>query len=212
MKLLTLGDSFTYGEELNDKDLAWPNLIALQLGYNLTNLAEPGSGNTRMVRNLLEHVKDYDIVIIAWSHFARMEFADDCGIYDTWPGHTGIFFKDKLSYRTRLLEYISKHHNDSYLYRQYLINIILVQHYLKANNKKFIMLDAFGNTYTVERNSNQDLVDQIDKELFLGWPNESMMDWTYNTTKGPNGHFLEDGHKRVADKIYEHIRHLGWVS
>jgi hypothetical protein len=212
MKLLTVGDSFTYGEELNDRNLAWPNLIASQIKYNLTNLAEPGSGNTRIVRNLIEHIENYDMVIVAWSHFARMEFADDYGIYDTWPGHTGILFKDSLSYRTKLLEYIGRHHNDSYLYRQYLINVILVQNYLKANNKKFIMLDAFGNNRTVGRNLNRDLTDQIDKELFLGWPNKSMMEWTHGVANGPNGHFLEDGHKIVADKIYEYIRHLGWVS
>jgi hypothetical protein len=38
-----------------------------------------------------------------------------------------------------------------------------------------------------------------------------MMDWTYNTPKGPGGHFLEEGHAIVADKIYEHIRSLGWI-
>jgi lysophospholipase L1-like esterase len=212
MRLLTLGDSFTFGEELNNRNLAWPNLIASKLKYDLTNLAQPGSGNTLIVRNIIENIEHYDIVVIAWSHFARIEFADDQGIYDTWPGHAGIFFKDNLSFRTDLLKYISKYYNDSYLYRQYLINIILVQNYLKANNKKFIMLDAFGNTDKLNRRLNQDLIVQIDKELFLGWPDESMMDWTYGCALGPYGHFLEDGHKRVADKIYEHIRHLGWVS
>jgi hypothetical protein len=39
-----------------------------------------------------------------------------------------------------------------------------------------------------------------------------MMEWTYETPQGPGGHFLEQGHVIVADKINEYIRHLGWVS
>jgi hypothetical protein len=211
MKLLTLGDSFTYGEELNDLNCSWPILVAERQGYELSNLSKPGSGNTRIVRTLLEHVNSYNIIIIAWSHFARIEFADDHSVYDTWPGHTGFGFNN-ISYRKTLIRYISKYYNDSYLYRQYLINVILAQNYLKQHNKQYIMLDAFGNTQNLERNKNQDLIDQIDKKLFLGWPNESMMEWTYGTAQGPRGHFLEDGHKIVAEKINEHIRHLGWVS
>jgi hypothetical protein len=38
------------------------------------------------------------------------------------------------------------------------------------------------------------------------------MEWTYGTPRGPRGHFLEQGHEIVADKIYEYIRHLGWIS
>jgi hypothetical protein len=38
-----------------------------------------------------------------------------------------------------------------------------------------------------------------------------MMEWTYGSPQGPMGHFLEEGHAIVADKIYEHIRHLGWL-
>jgi hypothetical protein len=76
------------------------------------------------------------------------------------------------------------------------------------------MLDAFGNNKVRNKfkGKNQDLLDQIDTRRYLGWPNESMMEWTFRTPQGPRGHFLEDGHRIVADKIYEYIRHLGWIS
>jgi hypothetical protein len=212
MRLLTLGDSFTYGQELVDRSHAWPNLVAAQNGYKLTNLGIPGSGNTNMVRNCIERIDQYDIVIVAWSHFARIEFSDEKGTYDTWPGHRGIVFTDDVEFRKDLNTYITKHYNDSYLYRQYLINIILIQNYLKSKNKQYVMLDAFGNTQISERNKNEDLISQIDAKFYLGWPYQSMMEWTYGCMQGPNGHFLEDGHKKVAEKINEHIRHLGWVS
>jgi len=93
-----------------------------------------------------------------------------------------------------------------------LLNIILVQHFLKANNKTYLMLDSFGNHQANNRtaSTNQDLLDQIDKTFYIGWSNESMMEWTYGCDMGPAGHFLDQGHKIVADKIYNHMKDLAW--
>ena len=209
MKLLAVGDSFTYGEELSDLNNAWPYLLGNKLGHTADNLAKPGSGNTRMVRHAVEQINNYDLIIIAWSHFARTELADENGFYDLWPGCSALPHKEFSSWRSDVINYYSKHHNDQYLYNQYLINIVLTQQYLKFNNKKYIMLNAFGNN---NYRKNNTVVDQIDSTYYIGWPNETMMEWTYGTPQGPGGHFLEQGHQRVADKIYEHIRYLGWVS
>ena len=209
MKLLAVGDSFTYGEELSDLNNAWPYLLGNKLGYTVNNLAKPGSGNTRMLRHAVEQINNYDLIIIAWSHFARTELADENGFYDLWPGCSARPYKEFSSWRSEVINYYSKHHNDQYLYNQYLINIILIQQYLKFNNKKYIMLDTFGNN---SYRKNNTVVDQIDSTHYLGWPDESMMEWTYSTPKGNGGHFLEQGHEIVADKIYEHIRNFGWIS
>jgi lysophospholipase L1-like esterase len=209
MKLLAVGDSFTYGEELSDLTNAWPYLLGNKLGYTVDNLAKPGSGNTRMARHAVEQINNYDLIIIAWSHFARTELADENGFYDIWPGCSVLPHKEFSSWRSEVINYYSKHHNDQYLYNQYLINIILIQQYLKFNNKKYIMLDTFGNN---NYRKNNTVVDQIDSTYYVGWPTTTMMEWTYKTPQGPNGHFLEQGHEIVANKIYEHIRHLGWIS
>jgi lysophospholipase L1-like esterase len=209
MKLLTVGDSFTYGEELSDLTNAWPYLLGNKLGYTVDNLAKPGSGNTRMMRHTVEQIDNYDLIVIAWSHFARTELADENGFYDLWPGCSTLPHKEFSSWRSDMIKYYSKHHNDQYLYNQYLINIVLIQQYLKFNNKKYIMLDTFGNN---SYRKNNTVVDQIDSTYYVGWPTTTMMEWTYGTPQGPNGHFLEQGHELVADKIYEHIRHLGWIS
>ena len=214
MKLLTVGDSFTYGEELSDLNNAWPFLLGNKLGYAVDNFAKPGSGNTRMIRHAVEQINNYDLIVIAWSHFARTELADENGFYDLWPGCNALPHKESSPWRSDVINYYSKHHNDQYLYRQYLINLVLLQNFLNANNKKYIMLDAFGNHQDPRRRStdNNDLIKRIDKDSFLGWPDQSMMEWTNRAPQGPNGHFLEQGHEQVANKIYEHIRHLGWVS
>jgi hypothetical protein len=209
MKLLAVGDSFTYGEELSDLNNAWPYLLGNKLDYTVNNLAKPGCGNTRMIRHAVEQINNYDLIIIAWSHFARTELADEHGFYDLWPGCSVLPYKDSSPWRSEVINYYSKHYNDQYLYNQYLINIILIQQYLKLNNKKYIMLDAFGNN---NYRKNDIVANQIDSTFYVGWPTTTMMEWTYGTSQGPGGHFLEDGHNVVADKIYEHIRHLGWIS
>ena len=209
MKLLTVGDSFTYGEELSDLNTAWPYLLGNKLGCTVDNLAKPGSGNTRMIRHAVEQINNYDLIIIAWSHFARTELADENGFYDLWPGCSVLPHKEFSPWRSDVINYYSKHHNDQYLYNQYLINIVLIQQCLKFNNKKYIMLDTFGNN---NYRKNNTVVDQIDPTYYIGWPTTTMMEWTYGTPQGPNGHFLEQGHEIVANKIYEYIRHLGWIS
>jgi hypothetical protein len=218
MKLLTVGDSFTYGEELSDINNAWPYLLGKQLGYEVTNLGKPGAGNNKILRNTLENADEHDLVIVSWSHFARIEFADEHGIYDIWPGNAGNLFQGNLAYRKDIINYINRHHDDLYLYSQYLINIILLQNYLQQYNKKYIMLDAFNECYDPTLSNEKlrilakDLVGRVDPKYYLGWPTETMMEWTFGVPMGSYGHFLEQGHEVVANKIYEYIRHLGWIS
>lgn len=210
MRLLTVGDSFTYGEELPDvidnitpSKLAWPQLLANRLGWEVTNLAKPASGNTRMIRTVVNEINNHDVFVIAWSHWARIEFADDKGTYDIWPGCSPLPYRQHTPHREVAIDYITKHHSDQYLINQYLLNIKLLETFLKAHDKRYVMLSAFGVPIeTTETFTN-----------YLGWPNENMQTWTWNAdcAKGPRGHFLEQGHEIVADKIYEYIRHLSWL-
>jgi hypothetical protein len=221
VRVLTVGDSFTYGDELTDVTQAWPYVLQTKLSCELTNLGKSGVGNTSMVRTVIEHAADYDLIIVAWSHFARIEFADEHGIFDTWPGHHGVTFTKDLAYRIELLKYITLHYSDEYLYKQYLTNIVLLQSYAQQSDKKLLMLDAYGNNVMMRFSTDfRNISNQVEPTQFMGWQGTTidncfgltMMEWTHGTPNGPGGHFLEEGHAIVADKIYEHIRNLGWVS
>lgn len=212
MKILTLGDSFTYGEELQDTNTAWPYLLAQRLHGTVSNLGRPAQGNTRMARECVLSGNEYDLVIIAWSHFARIEFSDEKGTYDIWPGsNTNMFTHPDVTFRQELVSYITRHYSDEYLYNQYLLNILSCQRYLEQYQVRYVFLDAFDNNEH-RHLGNHRLQQQINPNYYLGWPNETMMEWTYGCSQGPRGHFLDQGHIKVADKIYEHIRHLSWVS
>ena len=48
MKIVSFGDSFVWGSELEDNptgNRAWPGLIAAELGTEYATFAEPGCGN-----------------------------------------------------------------------------------------------------------------------------------------------------------------------
>lgn len=217
MKILAVGDSFTYGEELSDRDTAWPTILASKLNGSAVNKGLPGASNDCIVRNCLEHLVSYevDLVVIGWSNPGRSEFHDECGSFDVWPGYAGHLWIDRTSpWRQDLVNYISKHHSSEAYYEKFLNQVLLMQGFLKSRNQKFIMMNILENEHykKIKPARLTHHQNQIDKDTFIGFGVSGMMEWTYGCKQGPRGHFLEDGHQIVADKIYEHIRHLGWVS
>jgi hypothetical protein len=218
MNLLTLGDSFTYGEELEDKNSAWPNLLAVQLKYDLINLGLPSNSNSAILRQLLNHFASNepipDLVIIGWTSPGRTEHSDAAGNYNLWPGYGGAWFLGSAPWRKELLDYINQYHNDEYLFEQFIHQIIYVQNLLQNRGVKYLMLTTVGNEYYKNLYSDKFKYyeSQMDLTHFIGWPNEGMAEWTHGFERGPCGHFLEQGHEIVTNKIYEHIRNLGWLS
>ena len=122
--ILAVGDSFTYGEELENRDNAYPYYLAKGLKAEVVNFAVPGGGNRQMLRKVIDYVlsgEPLDLVVIGWTSPGRMEFADANGMFDIWPGYSGNLFKrDGQDWRMELLDYINKHHDPEYLYKHYL--------------------------------------------------------------------------------------------
>jgi lysophospholipase L1-like esterase len=73
--LLTTGDSFTYGTELEDNSKAWPYMLAGYLQCDVVNLAEPGASNDFILRSTVEGIKKHKptLVIVAWTTPDRFE-------------------------------------------------------------------------------------------------------------------------------------------
>jgi hypothetical protein len=211
MKLVAVGDSFTYGEELSDRSNCFANLVAKQLGYNCVNHGIPGGSNWRAVRYLMnENLSDCGLVIVGWSHYDRFEVADEAGIFCNWPGGNRTKFVQEAKWRKTIVDYYTEHHNDDFLYNYYLMQIIFIQNFCENNKIPLIMMDAFGNNIDPRRQSKKFRVleDQINPEIFIGWPNSSMMDWAKDTPHGPGNHFLDEGHSIVADKVIQTVKKI----
>ena len=79
MILYTIGDSWTYGTELeNPKEECYPYLLSKKLECDLVNEAQPAASNDWMFRKSIEWITKNDIsnihtFIVGWSHFNRRE-------------------------------------------------------------------------------------------------------------------------------------------
>lgn len=217
MNILTVGDSFTYGEELEDLYNAWPYKLANKIeNSHLINLGEPAASNDKILRKTIEHVlvNPVDLVIIGWSNLGRSEYADEFGYYDVWPGYSGnLFTRDNTEWRKDLADYISRYHSSEAIHKKFLQTVLLLQGFLDSRNIKYVMCNIVQNEYYKKKHFDgiNQYKEQVNKKYFIDFDSAGMCEWAHGCKKGPNGHFLDEGHQIVANQIYEHIRHLGWL-
>ena len=224
--IYAIGDSFTFGDELPDvivtpenlkpSDIAWPALLSKKWNKPVTNLGRQASGNTRIIKRSMDCVfkGDAELIIVAWTNPSRIEWCDEQGPHDIWPGRDVRWMPAS---RVPMVEKLSREHNDEvdhWCYRTWLRDIILLQTFFKLHNQRYVMvqshLSQLFNAYWPYR--DLDLRDQIDTTYFVGWPLEGMTEWMGDCPRGPKNHPLELGHQRIADKIDEYIRNFSWVS
>jgi hypothetical protein len=80
-KIVSFGDSFTFGSELENNDdgsKAWPGLIAKKLNFSYTTLADPGCGNESIARQIYtyfaENPSEDVVAIVNWTWTMRWDF------------------------------------------------------------------------------------------------------------------------------------------
>lgn len=217
MNILTNGDSFTYGQELSNVKLAWPHVLANKINASVVNLGEPGSSNDSILRRTLDYLVNPqstrpDLVVIGWSSAGRTEVADEAGVWDVWPGTQRELVA--VPWRATMIKYVTDYHSSTYYNKKYHQQVMLMQAFLKTLGIKCVMLN--NQYYDYYRRIFFDelpwYLDKIDTTQFIEFDRGGMIEWAEHCARGPGGHFLEDGHQIVANKIYEHIRNLSWVS
>ena len=75
MILYTVGDSFTFGDELSNPKKAWPYIVGDKLGCEVHNLARNGASNDYIMLttvNYLENNKP-EYIIIGWTTENRLD-------------------------------------------------------------------------------------------------------------------------------------------
>ena len=70
MRLITFGDSYTYGQYLpSPVTQSWPAQLADLLNCSLVNTAQPGSSNLEILTTILNFpFEENDLVIIGWTY------------------------------------------------------------------------------------------------------------------------------------------------
>ena len=207
-RIITHGCSFTYGEELSDPALSsWPRLLADNLGTELINLAKPGYNNDGIIQDILRlNLNMDDLVIICWTSYIRMMFNDKDGWFTLMPHNK---MNETFQYRSTLIKHFMDAVDDKWLYQRWLTQIILLQNYLESQHVKWLFLSAFDNQhqYNKYRKHFIDILPKISSSNFVDWPNGGITEWVYPSPLGPRGHPLEEGHKKVADKLASAVKH-----
>ena len=236
MRILAIGDSFTYGSELPDasctltpipstviyncpSNLAWPSLLAKQLNGTANNLGLPGGSNSRIFRLAISECtkRQYDLVICAWTHLARLDITHH-NIEFPITAKSSAWLMKEVPWVT---DFFKISYDGLHAAETWMAQLIVLQDFFKYRNQRYVFLNMegtgifpgflgmAGTDSLVPR--FQILEKQIDKTYYMGWPDTGMVDWMGDAPKGPGGHPLELGHERIANKIYEHIGNLGWL-
>lgn len=187
MKILVNGCSFTSGEE---SPIAWPQLIP-----NTVNIAVPGASNDYIVRSTVEYIMSNEKpthVIVAWTSPNRIEISNK----HLTPTSEAKFGKD-------VIEAVFNDWDMLWARSKFLTQAELLHSYLVDKEIPHVFVSAFDIQNWVQQ---PPVVNH-----WLGWPRSGMVEWMWDCPKGPGGHPLELGHQRIAEKINEHIRHLGWI-
>ena len=222
MKLLVIGDSFGYGEELpgvdhydprtgklNPGTNAWPSVLGKMIGAEVLNLSIPAGSNDRIFRLAIDNsIKEhYDIVICAWTEMPRLDLVYRGNDFPITIRST--LLKDLVHLKNYFVDY----YNDRQSCQKWLAQLITLQNHFKYTGQRYLFTsmnqawDAFVDKLDIEY-----LINQIDTTYYIGWPNQGLTTWMGDCPKGPGGHPLELGHQRIAEHINEYIRNLGWIS
>ena len=96
MKLKSFGCSFIYGTDLSDEiaklshfpsNISWPALLAKQINFKYECFARPGSGNLRILEQILAQIDDHseNLFVIGWSWIDRFDYVSSQDLYpDEW--------------------------------------------------------------------------------------------------------------------------------
>jgi lysophospholipase L1-like esterase len=201
------GDSFTYGDELQDRSDAWPGVLDQLTDHTVINYGQPGASNSwicnKVVQKCLEQKPQ--VAIIAWTTTDRYEFFGE--------NNTSRCFNINQSDRLPFVQQLySEYHNSTGKFIEWISQAILIQNFLENQKINYLFANAFGIDDILVENKNNDyfqkMLSYLNTEYFVGWPNENFIDWSRGSPLGPKGHFLEQGHQQVAEKIYNQLNNI----
>ena len=223
MTLLTNGCSFTWGAELDDRELRFGALLSRKLNCNLVDISENGSSNERILRTTFDYLQNPNtdlenlIVVIGWSDISRTEYFMGGWIKMT-PTMIGTRGNEVA---TNYYSYMqSKQQDNLKFYNQ----VLLLQLWLEKHNVKYFMfrIDDGQTKMMIKDGSQREVVDGFDtsyltkeqaKDInintFPSYLSNGMTFREYALRNGgglkPNRHPDEKSHELFTEHIYENL-------
>jgi hypothetical protein len=230
MTILVIGDSFSFGSELSDlytthvgwqgnkysdpatgdlitiepSQLAWPALLGKKLNQSVENISIPGSSNDRIFRKATTYSmsKPYDLIICAWTTVDRYDF--------TWnEQELQLSINHGMPQLTWFKEFVTNHHSSKQAYQKWIGYVVCLQAFFELRKQPYVFLNAMQPSFCIDPvlldNQPVDISTQINHNRYIEW-GQNFCNWCRHTPHGVYGHFLEEGHQLVADKVYTFIK------
>lgn len=202
-KIISFGDSFIYGSDLNDCDgtghdrfskLTWPALCAKELGLDYECYAQGARGNQFISHCIIGGELANALVITNWSWIDRFDYFDT----ENMP-HTVLPGTD-----TKQSEFYYKNFHSEFgdIFRN-LSTIYATHSYLKEQNIPFIssIMDTllFNTTYDLG-GGIKNILDLVQKDISWFPGNQTFLEWSRSNgyPESDNWHPLEQAHQEAA--------------
>ena len=211
-KIVSFGDSFVFGSELennNDGSMSWIGLVAKNLGHEYHTSAVPGCGNDHIARQIYtwfsNNSADDALAVINWTWMNRWDFY--IVEHETWItlGPTCVPEKLKdLVDRTQaedIIDFYNTRANSSLIWNKFrnLQTMYAVQTYLKQKNinniQTYMDYELVDQQYHAPEYI-QELQTLVRPDLQL-FDSLNFVDWSCKhgfTVTDPGRHPLEDAH------------------
>ena len=218
MILYTNGCSFTWGDELSNRNSRYASLLANKLNCELVDNSMCGASNERILRTTLDYLQDPKtdlenlIVVIGWSGISRTEIYDN-GWDTITPTMMGT---DK-----RAIEYYQWIQSEQQDNLKFYNQVLLLQLWLEKHNVKYFMfrIDSGQVKMVVKDGSNREVSDgydtthlsqqqikDINLKAFPSYISNTLTFREYGIQNGgglkPKGHPNEKSHELFSEYLY----------
>jgi len=203
-KLVAHGCSFTYGCELEDPNKsAFPILIGNKLGYDVDNIAIPGTSNEHILKDIVNYKDTIDLLLVCWTCETRFELGHFKGNVEKFGWNLIKPVMNKTLNKVLTTEYLNWDFFIDKMYHQH----VMLQSYCEYKKIPYLFCYGVQNTQTFEKHEN---TNSYVKNL-VNWskwynPKQSFRtltidDFMYSYDQHP----LEEGHAFFAENLYNFI-------
>jgi hypothetical protein len=217
MKIVSFGDSFIFGSELDnnpDGRAAWPGLIAEQIQAEYQTMANPGCGNDDITRQIFTYFSENSaqdtLAVINWTWAARWDFY--VVLKESWISLGLTCVPDKLKNlldnveAEKLIDFYKTYTGNSILWNRWrsLQSIHSAQSFMNSKGVKSIQtyMDPMIWDQTFHAPVYVRALQDITRPAMTNFEGENFLDWSHAhgfAVSDPGWHPLEQAHRAAAD-------------
>ena len=211
-RIVASGCSFTYGDELADRQTeTWLAQLAQLCNVEYVNLAYCGMGNEHISRTLIDyfalnptHMTD-SFVIPCFTKFSRIEFPHQNPYGKPWATLPMSIIEPEF---TQLFLERFYNSNWEYYYTRYLRIIIGLQHTFKAWDVPYLMCEGVSGNDHWQRKQTETVValkNQIDKSTWFHFFTNNIDTLTDPKDRAPRGHPTAKAYGDFSALLHQHL-------